>query len=171
MRQRITCEEVEVGIAAYLDDALPPTLHQRFTAHLHACPECSDHLQRIRWTIDHLRTLPRTRMPPGMKMRLLDAFRSHAPFQPDPQPIRPAPDFWLQACSLVAASETYPSSMHVRAVATGEPFLLSVRALGGRLPEETHRLRVEKHTTTPSTKEHGDPGLFCPAAAGIPQMD
>lgn len=109
MRERITCEDVEVGITEYLDDVLPGELHQRFTSHLGACPDCADHLQRIRWTIDHLRFLPRTSMPPGMKTSLIAAFRSHAPSQPDLRHARSSPDSWSEAYSSVAAPAAYAS--------------------------------------------------------------
>lgn len=82
MHERISCEQIEVGVAEYLDDALPPDLHRRFETHLRCCAECREHLQRIRWTIDHLGEPPREPMPSAMKERLLACARSGSASQP-----------------------------------------------------------------------------------------
>jgi len=76
MYPRLSCEQIEVGIAEYLDDALPPDLHRRFEDHLRDCAECREHLQRMRWTIDHLAAGPREPMPPEMKERILACART-----------------------------------------------------------------------------------------------
>lgn len=75
MSERLPCEQVEVGIADFLDGALPRALQRRFEAHLGSCEECGDLRRRIGRTLGHLAGLPREAMPPGMKVRLLLARR------------------------------------------------------------------------------------------------
>jgi anti-sigma factor RsiW len=82
MHERLPCEQVEVGIAEFLDGALPRALQRRFEAHLRSCEECGDQLQRIGWTIDHLSGVPRESMPPWMKLPLLLAWHGTAAPRP-----------------------------------------------------------------------------------------
>lgn len=53
-RRAIVCREAVALMAAYLDDALPPTDRSRLEGHLAGCPHCSEYLAQLRATIDAL---------------------------------------------------------------------------------------------------------------------
>jgi anti-sigma factor RsiW len=90
MSEWISCEEVEGGIAEYLETVLSPDRRRRFDRHLRLCPACRALLRRTRWTIGRLAELPREPMPAGMKERILHLARSDSPSPPPPhRPRRP----------------------------------------------------------------------------------
>lgn len=73
MYEPFGCEQVVGGTTEYLERALPAEMEAEFDSHLSVCAGCRRYLRQIRWTIDHLAAIPRERIPPGMKKRLLDA--------------------------------------------------------------------------------------------------
>jgi anti-sigma factor RsiW len=46
----ISCREVVELVTDYLDGALAPDVHERFEAHLAACPPCVFYVEQIRTT-------------------------------------------------------------------------------------------------------------------------
>jgi anti-sigma factor RsiW len=46
----IGCREVVELITDYLEGALAPADHERFTAHLAACPPCATYVRQVRTT-------------------------------------------------------------------------------------------------------------------------
>lgn len=50
-RMMLTCEDVNEFLAAYLDDAVPHALRQRYERHIARCRVCSTYLSQYRDTI------------------------------------------------------------------------------------------------------------------------
>lgn len=75
MTEQIACRRVREGLTEYLEDALPPARRQGFETHLAACARCRRLLGAMRCALEAAAALPREPMPPGMKERILRAFR------------------------------------------------------------------------------------------------
>jgi anti-sigma factor RsiW len=70
----ISCREVVELVTDYLDGALTPADHERFTAHLAACPPCVSYVEQVRTTA-RLAAAAEFEQRPDAAV-LLDAFRS-----------------------------------------------------------------------------------------------
>jgi anti-sigma factor RsiW len=51
-RRALACREAVALVAAYLDDALPPSDRARLERHLDGCPHCREYVAQLRATID-----------------------------------------------------------------------------------------------------------------------
>ena len=51
-RRALVCRDAVALMAAYLDDALPPSDRTRLEGHLADCPHCSEYLAQLRVVID-----------------------------------------------------------------------------------------------------------------------
>ena len=51
-RRALVCRDAVALMAAYLDDALPPSDRTRLEDHLADCPHCSEYLAQLRVVID-----------------------------------------------------------------------------------------------------------------------
>jgi anti-sigma factor RsiW len=71
----LPCQELVELVTDYLEDRLPDDLRRRFDAHLTGCSGCRNYLDQMRLTIRALGELPPEAIEPGMKDRLLAAFR------------------------------------------------------------------------------------------------
>jgi len=63
-RKRLTCEEVNQFLAAYLDGALDARTRAAFEAHLQACAACQAYLDQYRKTIELTRRAAEVPEPP-----------------------------------------------------------------------------------------------------------
>ena len=68
-------EEVEL-ITDYLEGALSPAQTRRLERHLETCPGCTEYLEQMRALAGSLRGLGEGSLPPGMRDRLIAAFRN-----------------------------------------------------------------------------------------------
>ncbi len=63
-RKRLTCEEVNRFLAAYLDGALDARTQTAFEAHLQACSDCQAYLDQYRKTVELARRAAKVPEPP-----------------------------------------------------------------------------------------------------------
>jgi anti-sigma factor RsiW len=71
----LTCQELVELATDYLEGALSPGEVARFEAHLARCPECRDHLDTMRVTIQLVGRVSEQSLSPAAKADLLKAFR------------------------------------------------------------------------------------------------
>ena len=71
----LTCRELVELVTDYLDGALPPAVVARFHAHLAHCPECRNHLDDARLTIQLVGRLTEESLTPTARADLVAAFR------------------------------------------------------------------------------------------------
>lgn len=71
----LTCRELVELVTEYLDGALAASENARFEAHLAHCPECRDHLDDMRLTIQLVGGLTERSLSPAAVADLVRAFR------------------------------------------------------------------------------------------------
>jgi anti-sigma factor RsiW len=72
----LTCRELVELVTEYLDGNLVPAELVRFEAHLAHCPECRDHLEDMRLTIQLVGRLTEQAISPAVAADLVAAFRN-----------------------------------------------------------------------------------------------
>jgi anti-sigma factor RsiW len=73
----LSCREVVELVTAYLDNALPPSEHERFERHLSVCPGCVTYVDQIRETVRLTGAQPREEaLTPDARDALLAQFRN-----------------------------------------------------------------------------------------------
>jgi anti-sigma factor RsiW len=72
----VICREVLDLLTDYLEWALPAQRHAPVERHLAGCDGCARHLDQLRATIAALGALAEEQVAPGVRDRLLVAFRS-----------------------------------------------------------------------------------------------
>jgi hypothetical protein len=78
MRQRhaeIYCQDLVEVVTDFLEDALDPDTRRRFVEHLQLCLGCDAYLAQLRATVHLTGTLRTEQADPGLRERLLAAFR------------------------------------------------------------------------------------------------
>ena len=75
MRSDIRCREMVDLLADYLEGSLPPETARSLEAHLEGCSPCIALLNTYRGTVDAVRRLPETEIPPELRDRLLSFLR------------------------------------------------------------------------------------------------
>ena len=71
----LTCQQLVEIVTNYLEGALPPSVRERFEAHLRTCDGCSTYLEQMRTTIRVTGTLDEDAFPAGQLDGLIQAFR------------------------------------------------------------------------------------------------
>ena len=71
----MSCRQLVRLVTDYLEGALGESERRRFEAHLAGCDGCSEFVAQLRTTIRLTGRLREADLPPGMRGRLLDAFR------------------------------------------------------------------------------------------------
>ena len=71
----LTCAELVELLTDYLDGSLSERDRSRFEFHLAQCHDCESHLAEFRETIETLGVLAQESLDPGVRERLLEAFR------------------------------------------------------------------------------------------------
>jgi hypothetical protein len=71
----LVCRQAVALVTDYLDDALPRRHRRRFEAHLRNCPNCSQYLIQIRWTIDTVGHVEPDELDPVVKDELIELYR------------------------------------------------------------------------------------------------
>jgi anti-sigma factor RsiW len=77
--RELTCAEVVELVTNYLDDALSAADRERFEEHLVFCDGCENYLEQMQRTIDVTGRLRESDIPPALRERLLETFRSWHP--------------------------------------------------------------------------------------------
>jgi anti-sigma factor RsiW len=66
----MTCERVEDGLSAYLDNVLASDERREITLHLQTCPRCRKSLDELRQNDILLAQLPRISPSPSLRERI-----------------------------------------------------------------------------------------------------
>ncbi|WP_026311560.1 anti-sigma factor family protein [Parafrankia elaeagni] len=69
------CDELVELVTEYLDGALDPATHRRFTEHLALCAGCAEYVEQMRETVRLAGTLGEDDLRPDLRDKLLAAFR------------------------------------------------------------------------------------------------
>ena len=69
------CNELVELVTAYLDGSLDQGTRARFDTHLLDCDGCENYLQQFRETIRTVGKIRDDELDPGIRSRLLDAFK------------------------------------------------------------------------------------------------
>jgi predicted anti-sigma-YlaC factor YlaD len=72
----LTCGELVELVTDYLEGGLTPEERMRFEKHLLICEGCSAYLDQVRKTIEIVGSLQEDSIPPQMRDKLLEAFRT-----------------------------------------------------------------------------------------------
>lgn len=75
MTAPLDCVEVVELVTAYLDGALDEATTARVREHLAACDGCAEYVEQMRVTADIVSTVDEEQLEPGVRARLLAAFR------------------------------------------------------------------------------------------------
>jgi hypothetical protein len=70
------CRQIADLLTDYFEDALPPHVRDLLEWHIEGCPPCVAFLKTFRGTLDAVRQLPETPIPPELKTRLLAVLRA-----------------------------------------------------------------------------------------------
>ncbi len=71
MSAKILCREIVNLLADYLDGSLPPDTARSLEAHLADCPPCIAFVNTYRGTVNAVRQLSETEIPPELRDRLI----------------------------------------------------------------------------------------------------
>jgi anti-sigma factor RsiW len=74
--RELTCAQVVELVTSYLDDALSARDRERFEEHLVFCDGCDNYLEQMRRAIEVTGRLRESDIPPKLRERLLETFRS-----------------------------------------------------------------------------------------------
>jgi anti-sigma factor RsiW len=74
--RELTCAEVVELVTSYLDDVLSARDRERFEEHLVFCDGCDNYLEQMRRTVQLTGRLREGDIPPALRERLLETFRS-----------------------------------------------------------------------------------------------
>lgn len=85
---RLTCEDVNHFLAAYLDGSMDADVRARFETHLRHCPNCDRYFEQYQATIETVHDAGGTPYPPELVERTLSFLREHldAPTTDDDPP-------------------------------------------------------------------------------------
>jgi anti-sigma factor RsiW len=71
----LSCVEVVELVTSYLEGALDETTAARVREHLALCDGCAEYVQQMRATVGVVTTVVEDQLDPGVRARLLSAFR------------------------------------------------------------------------------------------------
>lgn len=71
----LTCKEFVEIVTQYLEGVMSPFERDRFEAHIEECGNCATYLAQMRTTLHLAGELTEDSIEPGMRRRLLAAFR------------------------------------------------------------------------------------------------
>ena len=64
------CNELVSLLTDFVENQLPPELHAKLEAHLHACPRCMCQLRTYKSTVSLLKTVRDEDLPPELRCTL-----------------------------------------------------------------------------------------------------
>ena len=77
MSSEIRCREIVGLLADYLDGSLPSETARSLEAHLADCAPCIAFVNTYRGTVDAVRRLHETELPPELRERLISFLEKH----------------------------------------------------------------------------------------------
>ncbi len=77
MSSKIPCREIVDLLADYLDGSLPPDTARALDAHLADCSPCIAFVNTYRGTVNAVRQLGETEIPPELRDRLIAFLQKH----------------------------------------------------------------------------------------------